>query len=370
MKRLLVFTSSSLYDPASRIRGKNIVDSLCKHGLEAVWYPYEKPKKPIPEFLHVAKDFIKKVLIVRDSCDDTGVLIQRSIAEYESLRWNAIKYLSRLLRGMPKFTFLSFSFGFLSKFVLKRRLVYDIDDALFLESPLEVSLLLKVSDIVLVGGHELYNYARRYNKNVRLMPTCIDAEKVPRSSCRKNDGPVVLGFVGSPSTTIFLSELLTPLTELAKTQDFEVVVASAHRREEYKPYDWVFEKFREKNIKIQPLLWDLQTENQIMENIDVGLAPLPNREWERYKCGFKVINYMAAGIPPVASAVGEHKFIIRDGVDGFLCRTSADWTCKLKKLIEDSKFRESMGNNARKTVESRYSLKRNTEELVRLLSSA
>jgi glycosyltransferase involved in cell wall biosynthesis len=377
MKRLLVFTGSGIYDPASRLRGKNLVDSLCNLGFEATWYPYEKINHPIPEFLHVAKDFLSKLAIVRDSPPDTGIMIQRTITEYEDLQWNKIKYLSRALHGMPKFTFLSFVFAFFSKFVFKRRLVYDFDDGLFLERPLEIPMILKTADLVLVGSHALYYYARRYSPNVQLVPTCPNIEGASRRKLHRSNRHVVLGFVGSPSATGYMRELLAPLSELAQTHKFELTIASAHLDQEYEPFKSLFGEFRIRGVNIRPLLWDLQIEPEIMENIDIGLAPLwgldraaREREFDKYKCGFKVINYMAAGIATIASAVGEHVYIIRDGVNGFLCRNSGDWKCKLEILIEDSKLRESIGNNARKTVEEKYSLEKNVEPIVKLLQKA
>ena len=366
MKRLLVFTSSSILDPSPRLRGKAIVEMLQDLGFEASWHPYEKPpSSPIPEFLYAMRDSMRKISLVRRSPYDTGIMVQRYIAEYSP--WTKLCHMSSLFRYMP--TCLSFVFAFFTKFVLKREFIYDIDDGLFLARPMEVPLLLSMADNVIVGGHTLYEYASRYNKKVILLPTCVNTDEYLKERNVEPGQIPRLGFIGSPSTTVYINKVLTPIKRLAESYDFEFAIASARNDEEYKPYNSMFEKLRKSNVRVQLLKWSLENEIDILKNIDIGLAPLFGTDWDKYKCGFRVINYMAACIPPVASAVGEHNFIIDDGVNGFLCRNDEEWTSKLKMLIEDEKLRMVMSRNARSTAEQKYSLKGNINCLASLYNT-
>jgi glycosyltransferase involved in cell wall biosynthesis len=333
-------------------------------GFEASWHPYEKPSaSTIPEFLYSILDTTRKLAHVHRSPKDTGVMVQRYITEYSP--WTRLKHVSSAFRYMP--TCQSIIFAFFSKFVFKKRFIYDIDDALFLNRPIEVPLLLRVADDVIVGGHNLRKYAIKYNRKLSLLPTSVDVDKYPRERKSATGQTPRLGFLGSPSTTVYISEVLAPIKRLAESYDFDLIIASAPSSEGYRLYSFLFQKLRKAGVKVQLLRWSLENEVDILRNIDIGLAPLSRTDWDSYKCGFKVINYMAACVPPVASAVGEHNFIINDGMNGFLCRNDREWTMKLRRLIEDTELRTVMANNARRTAEQKYSLQKNVEYLATLL---
>jgi len=345
-KKIFMFTSGGMPDPASRIRGYLMAKYLLENGFDARVFLYESTKASIfKRGLHIVKDFLNKIGVAMKSGEETLIYIQRGVC------------------SLSQFSHIFFLF---SKFVLGKKVIYDIDDGLFLKEPFVVNNLIRLSDLVVVGGHELFNYVKKYNENVILIPTSADLKRYPLNAFRKGDH-VRLGFVGSPSTTKYLRLLLKPLGELAKSHDFELRVISSSSYAGYKPFNHLFKNFRKKGVKVKLIPWSLQGEFRQLQNIDVGLAPLFNREWEKYKCGFKVINYMAAGIPPVASDVGEHSHIIQDGVNGFLCKNDQQWIEKLRKLIEDENLRKKMGVNARKTAEEKYSLEKNAKKLARVL---
>ncbi len=366
-KKLLIFTSAQIPEPSPRLRGKAIVEMLQDIGFEASWHPYERPPgSTIPEFLYALEDTTRKLARVHRSPQDTGVMVQRYISEYSP--WTKLCHVSSVFSYMP--TCLSFTFAFVSKFVLKKRFIYDIDDGLFLSRPIEVPLLLRIADDVIVGGHNLREYAMKYNKKVFLLPTCVDVDKYPNERKIETGQTPRLGFLGSPSTTVYLNRVLAPIQRLAESYDFDFIVASARSKEQYRPYNSLFGKLRKAGVKVQLLEWSLENEVDILKNIDIGLAPLFGTEWDKYKCGFKIINYMAACTPPVASAVGENNFIIDDGVNGYLCRNDEEWKQKLEILLVDEKLRDTMAHNARKTVEQKYSLRKNVKRLALIIRKA
>ena len=119
--------------------------------------------------------------------------------------------------------------------------------------------------------------------------------------------------------------------------------------------------------RIEFVNWDVNTYLNELAQSDIGIAPLTRGEGEEAKCGKKLIEYMAIGIPVVASAVGENNFIIQDGKNGFLCKNQKEWIDRISLLIEDKRLRERMGINGMKSVKHKYSLKRNVKRLAAIL---
>jgi glycosyltransferase involved in cell wall biosynthesis len=101
--------------------------------------------------------------------------------------------------------------------------------------------------------------------------------------------------------------------------------------------------------------WTAATEADDLADIDIGLAPFPNREWAPWRCHGKVLQYMAAAIPAVASNIGIIPDYIQDGVNGYLARGEREWLEKLIVLIDHAELRDRMGQEARKVIQARYS---------------
>ena len=102
--------------------------------------------------------------------------------------------------------------------------------------------------------------------------------------------------------------------------------------------------------------WSLDDEVRLFNTCDIGVYPLTDDEWSRGKCGFKAIQFMACGVPVVASAVGVNREIIQDGVNGFLASSEAEWVDKIRRLLNDATLRRRMAEAGRRTVERSYSL--------------
>jgi glycosyltransferase involved in cell wall biosynthesis len=263
-------------------------------------------------------------------------------------------------------TIMSFCFGTITKFVFKRKLIYDIDDALFHDSSFEVSRLLRISDLVVVAGYGLYDHVKNYNKNVLIVPTSKRIQSI-QNSTKQEPTRIALIFISGPRQLPYLQMLADTFIELSKHCDFELRVMSTLDPQDYKLDNRFFEKLRAQNVKVVPLIWSLETEKEELGRAEIGLAPLFGGIWEKYKCGFKIINYMSEGIPPVASAFGENVRIIRDGYNGYLCNSTKEWYEKLKRLIEDKRLRTQMGQNALATAQEKYSIDKNVRLLMNRL---
>jgi glycosyltransferase involved in cell wall biosynthesis len=120
-------------------------------------------------------------------------------------------------------------------------------------------------------------------------------------------------------------------------------------------------------IEVRP--WAENTEVAEIQQFDIGIMPLADTVWERGKCGYKLIQYMACGKPVVASPVGVNKLIVRHGMNGFLARTDSEWFDALDALCQDAALRKRMGNNGRKVMEQNYSLQITAPKLTDLIRS-
>jgi glycosyltransferase involved in cell wall biosynthesis len=259
---------------------------------------------------------------------------------------------------------------FLIAKVLKKRIIYDFDDAIWLENnsaangPIvrwfkfhsKVKHVCRMSHIVVTGNHFLGDFAKRYNAEVRVIPTTIDTERYHNKIKAINgQALMVVGWTGTHSTLIQLESIENELAELQQKTPFELrVICNA---------DPNFKK-----VKYHFLPWQQSTEIDDLLQFDIGLMPLRNTDWERGKCGFKGLQYMSLGIPCVASDVGANSSIFTHGQDGILIAPDKpkEWINQIKRLIVDKELRKSLGANGRETVQHKFSVKSNLNNYLRL----
>ncbi len=252
-----------------------------------------------------------------------------------------------------------------------RPLVYDFDDAIFLSNssdanrfasalkyPQKVPAIIRRSTVVLAGNDYLASYARSLNPSVAVLPTCVDTDVfAPRRTPRSASAPLVVGWIGTPTTAQYLESLGPCLARLASRYPFELRVSGSGQPIE-------FPGVRTKNER-----WSLEREVELFNTCDIGVYPLRDDEWAKGKCGFKAIQFMACGVPVVAAAVGVNRHIIEDGVNGLLASNESEWDDKLARLLADAELRARLGIAGRQTIEERYSLAVNAPRLVSILRS-
>ena len=237
-------------------------------------------------------------------------------------------------------------------------MVYDFDDPVWLSyrSPTNGAMswlkfagktkaICRLADRVIVGNRLLAGWAGKYAALVDVIPSTIDHTEYAVRPETKGGGRVTLGWTGSHSTLPFLQQIGTPLKALAARYQLRLVVVS-HTN------DFRLESVP---IKICARRWRSDTEAEDLHDIDIGLAPFPNEGWTPWRCHGKVLQYMAAGIPCVASRIGVLPEYIRDGENGFLADTEEEWHQKIAALIENENMRRRMGLAGRRTIEEKYS---------------
>ncbi|WP_247877179.1 glycosyltransferase family 4 protein [Azospirillum brasilense] len=251
--------------------------------------------------------------------------------------------------------------------------VMDIDDAWFERyaghrlAPVRALLggkftaLARNARIVLAGSPYLADWARGAGcPDVRLLPTVVDLARYPLLPVSDECGsgkprrPAIVGWIGSPSTARYLGMVGGALARLATILRLRVIGASNLALP----------------VPADCLPWREDGETEELSRFDIGIMPLPDSPWERGKCGYKLIQYMAAGRPVVASPVGVNTTLVQHGVNGFLADGEDAWADALGRLAADPALRARMGAAGRQLVEERYALSVTAPQLVDALRAA
>lgn len=240
----------------------------------------------------------------------------------------------------------------------KAKLVYDFDDSIWImdtsdankkwewmKSTKKTGEIISISDMVFAGNKYLSEYAQKFNKNVKIIPTTIDTSVFKRKDEYADNEKICIGWSGS-ITTIKHFEEATDILKKIKQKYGDRVYFKVMGDDTYE----------NKELNIKGIPWTSATEIEIISSFDIGIMPLPNDQWVKGKCGLKGLSYMALEVPTIMSAVGVNTEIIRDGENGFLAASEEEWINKISLLIESFELRKKLGANGRKTVVDRYSL--------------
>lgn len=261
---------------------------------------------------------------------------------------------------------------FLIARILKKKIIYDFDDAIWLPNTSEenkivallkwhskVASICKWSYKVSCGNSFLANYARQFNTNVVINPTTVDTINLHNPSNRpsKKSTSVVIGWTGTQSTIHYIKSLVPVLEKLAEKSSF--------------PFRLFIIANKDPELKLKFVdfkAWSKETEVEDLLQMDIGLMPLSDDIWAKGKCGFKALQYMALEIPALVSPVGVNIEIVDNGINGYWCATEDDWIESLEKLITDRDHRKKMGIAGRKKVIEHYSVSSNTSSFLGLFS--
>jgi glycosyltransferase involved in cell wall biosynthesis len=158
--------------------------------------------------------------------------------------------------------------------------------------------------------------------------------------------------MGTTGNLKYLSVAAEALRELAVERDFELRVVV--------PDAGPLRELDLRGVRVVHEVWQPAREVEQLRGFDIGLMPLfPEQEWDRYKCGLKLIQYLALGIPGVAAPVGVNAEILDENQNGFAAVTTAEWLAGLRALTGDAELRRQMGARGRETVRQKYSIQAN-----------
>lgn len=252
---------------------------------------------------------------------------------------------------------------------LSKKIIYDIDDLIYLNNESNNNGIISVfkgrkkpfflmssAEHVIVCTPMLQAVALKYNSNVTDISSTIDTEAYRPKSTYSIQKKTVLGWSGSHSTSKYLHLLQNVLVQLNEELEFKLLVIGD-------------ENFNIEGIEIEAIAWSKEAEIKELSRIDIGLYPLPDEPWVYGKSGLKALQYMALGIPTIASAIGANFRIINHGNSGFLVSTRDEWLSKIKRLMNDEGLRCSIGKEGRQVVEKNYSIKVNAQKYLDILKS-
>lgn len=245
-----------------------------------------------------------------------------------------------------------------------RKVIYDFDDAIMYSDKhpdrpsrkrqKSFQRTVELADMVIAANQYLADHAKSFNKNVKVLPTGLDVSEYNKDTTKPNDSKIRLVWIGSKSTLGYLAGIRPALEEVGARFDNVVLRIICD------------EFFDLKNMQMEKCLWSLEKQVEDLLASDIGLSPLPDNKFTRGKCGFKVLQYAAAGLPVIASPIGANTEYVREGSNGFLAGDCPEWVDKISRLLSDPQLRKQMGQAGREEVKQ-FDLRVIGKQLCRLV---
>jgi glycosyltransferase involved in cell wall biosynthesis len=333
IKRVAILSKYNSKGASSRYRSYNYDKYFKSHNIEATYFP----------------------LLIGNYIDSLFNKNRFKIFIYQLT--GIIRRIFQLLFLMHKFDFLIIEKElipncpyFLEKLLLFRKnFSLDFDDyvgtsyktnpfkRVFLKT--KIDNLAKAAKFVTVGNN--WYFTEINSNNLVYLPTVIDLNKYISIKKHNNDHLITLVWIGSPATITYLNNLKAVFLKLSQSRKFKLKIIGG--------------KFNLPEVDIQEVVWSPESEIEEILTADIGLMPLNDTLWEKGKCGFKLIQYMACGLPVVASPAPANEEIIENNKTGYIASDASQWEYYLDKLMREHELRADFGYKGRKRVENLYS---------------
>ncbi len=321
----VLFLIQGMEVAASRYRVLQYLPFLKEHGVQTTVLPFPK-------------GFFEKIRVFKSICKYDIIFIQRKRFAFPWLQY---------IRKHAK------------------RIVFDFDDSIMHRNSKsnnpesktrarKFGNMVASSDYVIAGNRFLMEKTLPYGKNVMTIPSPIDMSLYSQKNYSDKDETVTLGWIGAHGSIHYMEKMKPLFETLGKkfnTVKLKIVCD-------------VF--FDCENMMVEKKLWSEQEEVQDIQSFDIGLMPLIDDPWSHGKCGLKILQCLAAGVPVICSPFGINQEIVEDGVHGLWADTQEEWLEKLVILIGDKDMRERMGREGRKRVSRDYSLETHAPRMLHL----
>jgi glycosyltransferase involved in cell wall biosynthesis len=230
-----------------------------------------------------------------------------------------------------------------------KRIIYDFDDAI-MYSPTKPESdhtshfrlfrrTAKMADVIIAGNQYLFEHAKRFNSNVHLLETGFDLQPFRQIEKKASDGKIRLVWIGSKTTLKYLLDIKDVLEQVGKENSKIILQVISD------------EFFEMENMEVEKKKWSLESQVQDLVQCDIGIAPLPDNRFTKGKCGFKVLQYFAAGLPAIASPIGVNLDFIEKSAAGVTASTPEQWKDEILKMAKDAESRARFGQNAKQFVQ-------------------
>ena len=242
-------------------------------------------------------------------------------------------------------------------------IVFDLDDALWIPMPLainqrklfwdanRVAHTMSACRAVVAGNDYLAAYSRQFNPCVQVIPTPYVDLGGSAGVVAERGGPPIIVWIGNAGNEDYLEMLRNPLQRLSREQEFVLRVIGSSE----------ISRFHLNGVRIEAFEWREDKERAWLLECAIGIMPLVDREYERGKCAFKIVQYFSAGMPVVASAVGMNCEVVEHGRNGYLVKSDDEWYIALKALLENPQRRREMGTHGYSLYRRRFTPGRNAE---------
>lgn len=334
--------------PAQRLKYEQYFDYLKANGYSIKIYPFVsrrlwtilyKRGHYLEKLCWTLLGFINRLILIPVICFYDGIFVHKHIAP--------------------------FGFAFFESIypLLNSKLIYDIDDMIHLshsshansftrwfKKPSRITKLLNKAKHVITCTPTLDSFARIFNPNTTDISSTINTQVYQPANSYQNhsDKPIVLGWSGSHSTEDYLHLLKDVLKKVSELRNVKlIVIGSGH--------------FFMEGVETESIEWNEKTEVQDLQRIDIGLYPLPESPWIYGKSGLKALQYMALGIPTIATAIGANYRVIENGKSGLLAKNDDEWIQAILDLIDNPGKRQALGVEGRNRVEQYFSVTANQD---------
>lgn len=338
--------------PASRYRAIQLFPYLENHGIKII-AKVSRPEKYLPKTKNPL--FFALAVLIK--------IINR-LLQLPWIAWADIVIIQRELTP--------YGIGHLEQLICKLhpRVVFDYDDALEISYNMAHPLIRRLSNersfqkllgsisMIFAGNNTLAEYAKKFNQKVFIIPTVIDTD-IYKAKITSHGAVVNIPTIGWMGTSGNADNLKMVLPALIKLRD--------------KGYKFVFRIISDRLPKFiinefpqtQFSLWAAEREISDLQNFDIGIMPLENNEWNKRKCGFKLIQYMSVGLATISSPVGVNAEIVKHEINGLSAKSPGDWHVMIEYLLDNPDKCLLYGKTARNTIEQKYSLTRWAPEVIK-----
>lgn len=312
--RTVLFICQDKELPSSRIRVRNLITEIKSYDIVSEVVEYPKTMSG------------KKMLMGRLKGFDIVYLQKKLLSLYEA-------YLFR--RNSQK-------------------LVFDFDDAIYyrddshnsffsISRHMKFRRIVTMANVVIAGNTVLADFASRFNINTVILPSAVETRGIPVKDYSCLSQETIIGWVGGKGNLHHLMMIAPVLRRLGQAYSIRLHVVSNSA-------------VSIDGVRIKHIPWSLDSQETEIALFDIGVMPLPDNKWTEGKCGYKAIQYMAAGVTPVCSDVGGNRDIVENGKEGFVVPTMEAFYEALETLIKNSELRREMGRNARRKAEEHFSI--------------